>query len=148
MAWEALGIGVLKGLWDRWLAWRQKQPQVEITRVYTTAPSTPVSDSTKPWRGGGHDQELRAEVYNGGNREVYIRKVAVEGAGQPDMTLLEHPHPQPTPLASGDRRIYGRPISDLQRFARQKAVRVVVRSNAGGGTGVLARRKIPPSWWP
>ena len=33
---------------------------------------------------------------------------------------------------------------------RRSAARVqaVVRSNAGGGTGVLARRKIPPSWWP
>lgn len=137
------------------LAWKSHQwqkeydePQVEITRVFTTGPSTPVSDPARPWRGSGHDQELRVEVVNSGNREVYIRKVTVEGAGQPAMTLLQHPHPEPTPLARGDRRIYGRPISDLQRFERQKGVQAVVRSNAGGGTGVLARRYIPASWWP
>ena len=115
--------------------WWWNRRLVKITRLFTTASAT--------------DPELMVEVFNSGNREVYIRKVALEGAGQPDMTLLvEHPHPQRAPLASGDRRHYGRPMSVLSRFAKQKGVRVVVRSNARGGRGVLARRGVAPSWWP
>ncbi len=130
MAWEGLSIDALKGL----LGWWWNRRRVKITRLFTTASAT--------------DPELRVEVFNSGNRDVYIRKVAVEGAGQPAMTLLTHRYAEPGALASGDRRIYGRPMSVLSRFARQEGVRVVVRSNARRGRDVLARRGIPPSWWP
>ncbi len=146
MAWEALGIGVLKGLLSCW--WNRRR--VKITRIFLEKASS--GPSLKAIRPSGqvdfhlmHDRELRAEVYNGGNREVYIRAVAVEGAGQPPMHLFAD---KLAALERGDRRIYDRSISDLQHFASQKAVRVVVRSNLTGKRGVLARRDIPPSWWP
>ena len=146
VAWVAVGAAVLAGLANvaavlGWLLarkvhrWQREydKPQVEITRIFPTA-----------------KDDLAVEIVNTGNRDLFIRTVGVEGAGQPPMILIEEERERAEhssramdrPLKPEQRRIYSRSLASLNRFVGQH-VHVVVRSNLSE----LARMGIRPDMW-